>query len=68
LPDAALDQNLRLLGLREIIADQYGSSASVRKELQHLDRISGVEVKDLIGAEPVHLAERIRFQKVVDCG
>lgn len=37
-------------------------------ELEHLDRIAQVEMKDLVGIEYVHFAERARLEKVVDGG
>jgi hypothetical protein len=61
LPGSTLNEYLRLLAARQVIADHNGSPRIIWQQLQHLDSITGIEVEYLIGAKPVHLAEGIRL-------
>ena len=48
LPDAGGDDELRFDAGREVIAEADDAGVAVWPELQHLDRIAGVEVEHLV--------------------
>src|SRR6266702_1727331 len=68
LPHAARNDNLRALAVGKIAADLDYAPASICVELQHLDGIARVEVKDLVGFQAMHLAECAWLEQVVDRG
>ena len=52
--------------LRKVGPKCYADGATIRQELEHLDRVAEIEVEDLIRVEDVHLAEGAGLEEVVD--
>src|SRR5262249_21140243 len=64
LPDAARHHDLGLHAGRKIVSDRDHLAASIGIEPELLDRIAGIEMKDLVAGEAVQRGERRWGQQI----